>query len=268
MKIGITIPVYHANDLHADFTKQTIESIVSEGNELHIYLVVNYSVTNFYPKVEDYYQHESIKSFKIIDNPLGNHVGGAWNQGIKMALKDGCEYVMVPNNDLIFHPKAIDKLVEFSTKHPEFVLWTGSEWANPRTIKNIPADMMADLFDEHPHFSCFTVNQKTIDTVGWFDEKLKMAYLEDGDYHYRILLSGNKAAKCNASKFYHYGSRTIKVDEELNAKNRRSYEDNRAYILKKWGIDFHQRACSPPEDILKGGFKTPFNNKSKNLKDW
>jgi GT2 family glycosyltransferase len=268
MKVGIASPIYHSNDLHADFTKQTVESIVSEENELKLYLIVNYSIAPYYPTKDSYSLHDSVKSLDILENPLGNHVGGGWNYGIKKALEDGCDYCIVPNNDIIFHPKAIDNLVRFANNHPEFIMWSASEWLDPRTIKNIPEDMMMDVFDDHPHFSCFMVNQKTIDTVGWFDEKLKMAYFEDFDYHYRTLLSGNKAGKTNTSKFYHYGSRTIKVDDELNAKNRRTYEENRSYVKAKWGLDPHDKVYSPPEAMLKDGYQYPFNNSKKDLKSW
>lgn len=268
MKVGITIPIYHTSDLLFDFTRQTLESIKSENNEIHVYLIVNYSEEEYMPTRDKFELHESIKGFSVHKNPKGNEVGSAWNQGIKMALDDGCDFVMVLNNDLVLHHKCVDNLVIFADMHPEFALWTASEWIDIRTINGIKeADIKWD-FSEHPHFSYFMVNQKTIDEVGWFDENLKMAYHEDGDYHYRILLSGNKAGKTEAAKFYHFGSRTIKSDDDLFDRNKRTYEDNRDYITRKWNVDFHGKVFAPPEEMIKVGYKTPFNDPNKTLKDW
>jgi GT2 family glycosyltransferase len=111
------------------------------------------------------------------------------------------------------------------------------------------------------------INNKTLDTVGWFDENIERAYFEDGDYHLRILLSKNFANKFNKAKFYHYGSRTIKSDERLEKQNKGSYNRNREYLKRKWGIDFHGKGWHPPEEILKeeGIYHHPFNKKSN---DW
>jgi len=268
MKIGIVCPVYISSDILFDFTKQTIESIQSKEHDLNIYLINNFSLPEYYPSKSNFSLHESVKGYEVIEGLKDNSVGKAWNMGIKKSLADGCEYVMVINNDIVLHHKCVDNLITFADMHSEFVLWTASEWIDIRTLNGIKEADINWSFDDHPHFSYFMVNQKTIDTVGWFDENIKLGYMEDGDYHYRILLSGNKAGKTAAAKFYHYGSRTIKVDDELYNKNKRTYEDNRLYIGIKWGIDFHDKVFAPPESILEQGYKHPFNDPKRDLKNW
>ncbi len=267
MQIGITFPVYHANKLHVSFTSQALESVRSSKHDIHILAIENYSALEYSLAPDEYKLHESVKKFEIENNPLGNHVGGAWNLGIERLLKEGCDYVLVPNNDVVFHKDCIDNLVKFAQDHPEFILWTAAEWHNLRTIKSIKPEDLSDGFDEHPHFSCFMVDKRTIDTIGLFDEKMKVAYFEDGDYHYRIVLSGNRAAKTASARFYHFGSRTIKVDDELNRNNKRTYEYNREHLKSKWGIDFHGVGFDPPEEMLKFGYKHPYNIKKLNWKD-
>ena len=264
MKVAIAIPIYLSSDILFDFTKETLETIKSQKNELSIYIINNFSKPELHPSQEKFNLDESIKKFKVIDSKE-NSVSKAWNLGIKTALEDGNDYVIVANNDLVFHPEAIDNLVDFAEEHPEFILWTDSEYLDKKTLKNA---VLTKQFSVYPHFSCFMVNQKTIDIVGWFDENLKMAYHEDGEYHYRILLSGNKAGKTESAKFYHYGSRTIKVDEKLYDINKRTYEDNRDYIGNKWNIDFHDKVFVPPEKMLKVGYPYPFNDEGKGWRDW
>ena len=268
MRIGITFPVYHSSDVLFDFTKQAVESFKSQNHELHIFPVINFTTPELYPNKEKFNLDPSVKEFLPIPNPKGNQVGAAWNHGIKLALDSGCDFVIVPNNDVVCHHKCIDNLVAFADMHPEFLLWSASEWIDIRTLNGVKEADITWSFDEHPHFSFFMVNKKTVDTVGMFDENLRMAYFEDGDMHYRILLSGNKAGKTNAAKFYHYGSRTIKVDDQLFEQNKRSFEDNKNYIQLKWGITFEGKVYDPPEQMIELGFKHPFDNQNKTLKDW
>src|SRR4030066_2546716 len=114
MNIATILPLYLSNDILLDFTKQTVESIKSEEHSITLYFIVNYAKPEFYPKKESFDFYHSIKDVKIIDNPKGNEVGAAWNLGIKTALADGNDYVMVLNNDLVLNFRCVDNLVQFA----------------------------------------------------------------------------------------------------------------------------------------------------------
>lgn len=261
MKLTIAIPVYLSVPLHQDFTQQTLDSIVSQKHELKIIIINNFCQPNFKNYLQNLNQKTNIK---VINNPQGNSVSAAWNLGLKLGKKNKSEYILTINNDLLFHSQAIDNLVKFARTHSEFILWTATEWPDLRTIKKATWD---NSFSEHPHFSCFMVSPKITNIVGYFDENLQGAYFEDNDYHLRILLSGNKAAATTTAKFYHYGSRTANVDEELKIKTKRNYEYNRAYLKKKWQVDFGKQTFSPPEKILKVTYHHPFNDPAKTWHD-
>lgn len=268
-RVAIVVPVYHANDLHFDFTKQTIESVVfPEGVEGKLFTIVNFSKPEFYPNL-DSFQNKFPQ--QIIENPKGNHVGSAWNLGIKTALQADFDYVIVCNNDIIFHKKAIENLLRFATEHPEYILWTASEWSDLRTIKTVEDTSFDESFDEHPHFSCFMVNKKTMESLsekekdtkepmpGYFDEGFNPSYFEDQDMAHRIYRAGYKAVKVSKARFYHYGSRTISVDDNIYALNRRTYEQAREYFKEKWGYDPHSYCPEKEEDRLKLSYANPFN---------
>lgn len=260
MKLTVSIPIYISDELLAEFTEKTVESIKSK-HDLEIVIVNNYCKPEFITRMK--------RLGKFYDNDE-NCLSAAWNIGIKRGLAEDSDYIIIPNNDLIFHPDAIDNLVKFAEEHPEFIMWTSAEHANMRTIKTAE---YGDSFDEHPHFSCFMVSPKTVKILrekeentgepypGFFDENYKPAYFEDGDMHNRILRAGQKAGKTASSLFYHFGSRTIKVDEELNMKNKRSYETNRAYFQKKWGFDPHNRV-TPNDDLIRFKYKEPYGKVS------
>lgn len=256
MKLTIAIPIYISDELLAEFTEKTVESIESK-HDYEVVIIANYCLLEYISRMQKlgtFYQNEE------------NCLSQSWNIGIKHGLASKSDYIIIPNNDLIFHPDAIDNLVKFAEEHQEFIMWTSAEHANMRTIKTAK---YGDSFDEHPHFSCFMVAPKTVNILrkqeentrepypGFFDENYKPAYFEDGDYHNRILRAGQKAGKTASSLFYHFGSRTIKVDEELNMKNKRSYETNRAYFQDKWGFDPHNKVPKN-DDPLRFKYKEPY----------
>jgi len=271
MKISIVVPVYHSNELLADFTRQTLESINTETHFIDLFLIVNYSLPQFYPKKEDYKLNSYISNVYIADNPKGNQVSSAWNEGIRQALAKGNQYVIVANNDIVFHHKAIDNLVQFAVDHPEFLMWTASEWIDIRTLNGVKEADLENSFDTHPHFSCFMVNGKTISSLkekeegtkepypGYFDEDFQVGYFEDQDMAHRIARISKEASKSNLSKFYHYGSRTIKTDDRIFDLNKKTYEFNRDYFRKKWGYDPHSYCPKNDKERLAKGYKNVFN---------
>jgi GT2 family glycosyltransferase len=255
--LTIVIPVYLSHSLHAQFTKETIDSIKSK-HSLRTVIIVNHTTPEFEPFLT------SQKVDHLIYSPK-NSLSKAWNMGIKYGLQKNTDYILILNNDIVLHPKAIDHLVIFAAKHPEFLLWSGVEHDNLRTLAQSSAD---NSYSHHPHFSCFMLNRRSTETVGFFDENLDTAYFEDNDYHIRILLSGHHAAATTTARFYHYGSRTAQVDDSLRLKLKPFYQKNRRYIEKKWGIDLHGKGFSPPEKILDDIFPRPFNRPDMTLKDW
>jgi len=258
MKLLISIPIYITNELHAEFTEVTINSIKT-SHKCEILLVNNFCKPEYLPRMKALVNGNIIHSTK-------NSVSLAWNTGIKYGIEKKFDYILIPNNDLIFHPKCVDNLIKFAAQHDEFILWTASEYPSMRSLKTVK---LSDDYDEHPHFSCFMVTPKSIELLrekeldngepypGLFDEGFQVAYFEDGDYHQRILRAGYKAAKTASALFYHFGSRTIKVDDELNRQNKITYEKNRQYFISKWGFDPHGRVVDN-DDPVRFKYKGPF----------
>lgn len=261
MKIYVVVPIYRTNDLHADFAIQTINSIrTGMGHELRLGLIENTE------KAADklYYSPVWRAGTNLDISPNENNVSKAWNKGVQLGMGWGADYIIVANADIIFNRDCIDNLVNFAQLHPEFILWSASDWPDLRTIQTPNMD---ENFDEHPHFSCFMVNDRLFSKVGRFDENFVPAYFEDNDMHHRILVAGEKAAKTGSAKFYHFGSRTIKTDDELNRRNAITYEKNRQYFKSKWGYDPHGTAFSNEDRVTKG-YHHPFNDESRSVKDW
>lgn len=256
MKITIVSALYLSKQLHCEFTDKTVDSISSKEHLLNYIFVVNYVA----PELEDYLHSLKDKlDAKGIDNEFifnkENAVSKAWNIGIKKGLETyKSDFVLVVNNDIVCNPSTVDNLIKFAKEHSEAVMWTASEHGDVRTIKTAPE---GTDFAEHPHFSCFLVDDRLFDLVGYFDENIRPAYTEDNDMHYRIKLAGEKALITTSSKFYHFGSRTIKSDSELEVENVATHGKNNVYYEEKWG-------GLPGKEV----FTTPYMSKDKDWKYW
>lgn len=184
-------------------------------------------------------------------------VSPAWNRGIKQAILEGADYILVINDDILFSPQTIDALVDHLDKYKNAVMATGANKRHeiePDAILDYPI-VTEESISQGPDFSCFMIRPSTIDEIGWFDEEFAPAYFEDNDYHYRIKLAGKTADATTLAPFYHYGSVT-QNSEPLGVVKGPVFERNRDYFASKWG-------AYPEHEI----YKTPYNDPSKTWKD-
>lgn len=261
-KILVVIPIYINNEIHLEFTEKTLASIHDANHTNHVYkvcIIYNYVNSKFRSMVDGLHADFHIQNSQ-------NSVSSAWNLGIAEGVKSEIDYILVCNNDIILHPDAIDNLVKFAETHPEFIMWTAAQYSSLRSIKTAT---YGDSFDDHPHFSCFMIKRDFPDILkakdsphepfpGYFDENIKPAYLEDNDMHNRILRAGFKAGITASALFYHFGSRTIQADDELNEKNSITHKNNKIYYAEKWGFNPDGVGIGN-DDPVRFNFKNPFN---------
>ncbi len=79
--------------------------------------------------------------------------------------------------------------------------------------------------------------------------------------HARLALAGLKAYVYGGARFYHFGSRTIKSDSDLWIANSRTFPQNQAYFLKKWGHPIVNDVARMREVY----YKTPYNDPNQPL---
>ena len=258
-KIAITSPVYLKNPEHRRYLDLTTKSIVSREHDIYYIPVENFIQPSLFPLMYAFV-HEPLEIHKLVGR-LPQSVSSAWNDGIQKAADLDCDYVLVINTDIVFKSNAIDRLVAFAEAYKEAIIWTASEYSDLALLEESPED---ENFSEHPHFSCFMVNPKEfIEKFGKFDENFRPAYLEDGDAHARLSLAGEKCYIYGGSKFYHFGSRTIKSDTEEWNKNTISFPKNQQYFVDKWGHPPVGEVARMKEVY----FKTPYNE-DKPLNYW
>lgn len=191
-----------------------------------------------------------------------------WNEQIRAAMADGCEFALINNDDILFSPETIDAMVDEYIKlnaagekvamvTPLNIL--GELSSNPYEIlgyKRDPAN--APTFSEHPNFSSFLVHKSFFDIIGTFDENFDPAWYEDNDMHRRINLLGYKAITTTAAPMVHFGGVTTFMLEIADSTM------SRAYYIRKWG----GIPESHPGNAIKESFLTPYDDPALTPKDW
>lgn len=246
MRIGIGYASYMSNDIHFDYAQQTLESVKSQTHEIMFCGVVNYHSKREYT---EYLQSKGT----VLFNPE-NNVSMSWNKAIHQLVKEGCDYVIVPNLDIVFKSTLVDNLVRYAEKSAEdIILWTALPWGE---LESLEEALEYDNAPETPHFSCYMVDSRLFKQVGEFDENFRPAYNEDIDMHWRIVLNGYKAIGYEGARFYHYGSRTIKSDDALLEQNHMTHDSNNKYFERKWA--YKPPTATDPFHTEKM-YRTPFN---------
>ena len=105
MKIGIVTVTYNSSSVLDDFFTSIEQQDYSKFN---LYVIDNNSIDDTVSKLESW----SFKSKVILKNTNNLGVAAGNNQGIKLALKDGYDFVLLLNNDTVFEDKLLSKLIE------------------------------------------------------------------------------------------------------------------------------------------------------------
>ncbi len=236
---------------NAQMTSDAIKSIQSPI-PFYIHLMDQESTEQFTIQVDDYKRF----SPRV---PLSK----AWNEGIKRALEDEeCEYILIPNNDVLFHADTIKNLI-YGIDNLDYAMVTGENVA-PRYSVDVfhmlekPGDLKFDCRpitnwrEEGPDFSCFMIKRDFVSKFGFFDENFTPAYCEDQDMHVRIIKGGSHAKRLTTAPYYHFGSQTLAHNHTIAPEVSNGHMRNQQYYRKKWGNEHG-------EVLDNNGYQTPFN---------
>ncbi len=217
MKIGVVTVTYNSHHVMAEF----LHSVFAQTyDDWHLYVYDNDSKHCIKPILAEY--DSTRYEFVNLETNYGFAVSN--NLAIKKALYDGCDAVLIINNDTVFELDLFAGLLEQLNlqqalvvapkmlHYPEKnIVWYGGGYFDPRQAqKNIHIGM-GDLDDGRFDTSewvdvapmcCLLVHRKAFERIGYLDEKY-FIYYEDTDWAYRAKLLGIRiwyAAQC---KIYH-----------------------------------------------------------------
>lgn len=94
-----------------------IESIyATTKREFKIYIVDNNSPNDSYERLCEKYANDD--KVTVVKNPLNNGYSAGNNIGFRMAVKDGCKYILCSNSDVTYFDGTIDGLCEYLDNNP------------------------------------------------------------------------------------------------------------------------------------------------------
>lgn len=160
--------------------------------------------------------HRFIKTIKVCNLPANIGCSGAWNLLIKTHMMN--PYWIIASHDIAFTPGFLESMVETSKKE-DIGIVKGKEF----------------------QWDLFLIKDWVIQECGLFDENFYPAYVEDCDYHIRLMLKNIKTESLE-NEYLHgdngyetSGSQTWRTDLSLKEKVDYSHNCNMYYIAEKWG---------------------------------
>jgi GT2 family glycosyltransferase len=149
---------------------------------------------------------------------------------------------MLVGNDIQFTPGDLEKFDKY--------------------MKSIPDRNKKGIACGNQGYSCFAILPHTLNIVGYFDENIYPAYLEDCDYSWRCKLAGLDNSDVPDTQLVHgeapsWGSSTIYSNKDFRNKNGYTHGLNFVYYNKKWGGNNGEEK-----------FTRPYNDETNSIKFW
>jgi len=188
IKVGIAITTY--NDVK--YTEAALQSLFQNTLEVPDITFYFYLLDDASPDVDTHslavkYKKEGLKYYR---NPSNSGLTSLWNKAYHLAKGDGCNYLIISNNDVLFSPDWATRIVRTMEK-----LWSfkvGGPLTNaPGHIQNqhisysCPNPPISDKMEDIKLISDKIINgrnQKVIQLNG-FCMAFKMKFLEAALYH-------------------------------------------------------------------------------------
>lgn len=217
-----------------------------------LYVVDNDSKDRSIAKVKQFSGQNADCQIEIIANQQNVGVAAGNNQGIRRALESGCSHILLLNNDTVFGPYLISRLLETLDKYPcdmatpkiyyasdpkkiwfaggRFIPWRG--YVNVHIGANEIDQGQYDSieFIDYAPTCCLLVKCSVFHQVGYMDEKY-FVYYDDTDFCFRTNKAGIKLVYDPMVSMYHKVSSLTGGDE--TPFTIRSYARNRAYFVRK-----------------------------------
>jgi GT2 family glycosyltransferase len=251
MKIGIVTVTFNSGEVLPEF-------LSSLENQTHrdfiLYAVDNASTDNTGVLLE-----QSRQNIILLRNAANIGFAAGSNQGIRRALADECEAILLLNNDVVFGPDLIEKLVdginEFDCDmtapmmyyhEPKGQIWAAGGTLQPR-LGFRPIHRGLDEPDRGQYhlparvtfapFCCVLIRSSVFDRIGFLDEQY-FTYTEDADFMLRCLKAGVALWYIPAAHLWH---KVSSLTGTLNMFSIRYGARNRAYFIAKHMPWFHRR---------------------------
>ena len=251
IKVAIITITYNSSNVIIPFLKCLSES---SFKDFKLFIIDNNSVDE---TVEIICKIKKI-DVQVIENKKNIGVAAANNMGIKLALDQGYQKVLLSNNDIVFDKNIIGDLVNFSKnqsssisslkimyEHDKDKIWYCGGFFNfNKGLVPEHFGIGQPDFGQYNHLkysdyapTCFVLfDSKVFSEIGFMDEAY-FVYFDDTDFFYRVKKNGNFKLLVNQKiKIFHkVGSLTSTSDAKGKKSNFFISQNiqNHFYFLKK-----------------------------------
>lgn len=216
-KIGVVTVTYNSSRVIDGFMR----SLLAQSYVNYVfYAVDNASYDRTLEQIETY----ADQRIRVIPNADNRGIAEANNQGIGAAVADGCELVLLMNNDTEFEPELFEKLVaglgqyqcdmiapKILFHHDKTVIWSAGGGMDPRKgysgfhhgygeVDRGQHD--APRLVDHAPACCLLIRKEVFDRIGMMDTKY-FTYVEDTDFSFRAMQSGLKLMYLPSATLFH-----------------------------------------------------------------
>ncbi len=231
------------------YTNSCIKSIFKSSYQNYLIVVVDNASTDNSPKL---LEEEFGNKVTLIRNKRNLGFSGANNIGIKYALENGCEYILLLNNDTEIDKDLIKRMVDASIKNGNAIvspkiyyydepnkIWSaggGINWKKGLSYHYGLNEIDKGQFNEPREIDfatgcCVLIHKSVFEKIGFLAEEYFL-YFEDTDFCVRAKNAGIKIIYEPSAKLWHKVSSTTGGEEStitLYYSNR-----NRLYFNKKF----------------------------------
>jgi GT2 family glycosyltransferase len=255
-KIGLVTITYNSADILQPFLncvwKQTHSNFI-------LYVIDNASADVTLSMLEN----EKDSRLRVVENAKNFGVAKANNQGISQAILDGCDQILIINNDVEFESTLIQKLIKIQIEencslvtpkmmyydNPNHIWYAGSWFIKKkgylplhRGMKELDEGQYNKAIDvEYAPTCCLLAKKEVFQDIGLMDEKY-FVYFDDTDFSYRVWKDGRHRMLYYPNvEFYHkVGSLTKSFEKSEKKVYRGDFflqqnTKNHIYFLKKIG---------------------------------
>ncbi|MBU8921003.1 MAG: glycosyltransferase [Bacteroidales bacterium] len=154
-------------------------------------------------------EDRNMQGFSMILDPPVPSLGARWNLAMEYFKDLECEAVLLCNNDIVFHPKTVDVLVERLHAGDE-ALVTAHNVRDSMQVAMLNGLVLPSLEEAseapHPDFSCMLLRTAAWEQVGGFSEAFIPCYFEDNHFHTMLKIHDLVAVSTTAAPYIHFGS--------------------------------------------------------------
>ncbi len=233
-KVSIIVLGYNKSD----HTLACLESLTKLAySDFDVIVVDNASDVQHLKAVEYWIESRHDSRFMLHASQENLGYSGGNNLGIKKALGQGSEYVLILNNDVVVEPNFIESLLEADKDI------VGVERGNIRFFKTeLPLQKESSNGIDLTHFEylsglAFLVKRKVFEKIGLFDERYFL-YFEDVDFSIKAFEAGFSLCIVRAR----YTHSTSATSSSLGAATLLYYHTRNALLFNKnfgpWWMEF------------------------------